>query len=285
MTLTRWDIEDASGVCIAHDGDLFVVRHDALLRVDPRSGKSKKVVPLKYGGVVASNATHVFAGEDKKALAIALGKKPKVAQKMSASGEGPCCIAPSPDGRFVLVVGIDEGGTLKCFELGKPRALWTIGSVRYAQAVWTPDGKRFVTASSDWNARVKVHDASSKGATVLDLHDPHGPGKPDEPGPSISGFVMDPSGDRVWFGSKLGIASLALAEGAKPDWIVRDRNVTCMALDGTRLIAGTESGWVLVVDRDKREVLETLPTNGPVVDVDARGGHIAAAIEGAIFYR
>src|SRR5258705_13826953 len=116
----RHNLDEVSNVRIASDGDLFVVRPDALLRMDPRTGKTKKVTVLKYGGALAISSTHVFAGEDKKVLVLALGKKPKVVQKLSASGEGPCSITPSPDGRFVLVVGNDEGGTLKCFELGKP---------------------------------------------------------------------------------------------------------------------------------------------------------------------
>ena len=280
----RHDLEDVSNVRIAAEGDLFVVTSDALLRMDPATGKTRSITKLKYGGVIALGATHVFAGEDKKVLAIALGKKPKVIAKLSASGEGPMSIAPSPDGRFVLVGGSDEGGTLKCFELGKPRALWTIGGVRYARTAWTPDGKRFVTASQEWSTTIKVHDASAKGSTLVDLGNPHLKKPKDDPGPSVNDVVMEPSGTAL-LGSDEGIGRIELREGANADWLLRNHEVCALALDGSTAVAGCKDGTVLVFDLAKRAITETLSVGAEVHDLDAKNGHIAVTIENAVLFR
>ena len=259
-------VEGATFLRFAHDGALLVVTEQALVKIDAKTSKQKQLIAINYGGPLEVAGKRALVGADKKVLHLDLAKaKPAEIAKLSTTGDGACSIALSPDQRFVLVVGSDEGGTLKCFELGKPRALYTIGSVRYARTVWTPDGTRFVTASCNWSARVKVHDAK-RGDTVVDLGDPHHWKSGDEPGPSVDALVMAPSGEHLWFGSRVGVGRLPLVAKANAEWLVRDHNVGPLVLAGKRLWAGCRDGKLLAIDLATNQV-ETFAVDGEVHDL------------------
>ena len=282
------ELAGASCVRFAPDGALLVGAEAGLFRVDPSTRKPKQLIATDGdAGPIALSADGkmIFVGESKRVLVAKLAKQPRVSAKLASSGDGVMSIAPSPDGRLVLVVGNDEGGTLKCFELGKPRAKYTIGSVRYAQTAWLPGGSRFLTASLDWSAAVRVHDAT-KGTVVIDLGDPH-PERADagqNPGPSINAVAVEPSSGDALLGSDQGVMRLALAAGAEPTWLLRDHEVHALAVGPTRLVAGCSNGKLRTIELRTGKVVATIQAEAGVVSVDvsADGKRLAFVTDGSV---
>ena len=284
----RCDLAGANCVRFALDGSLLVAADRGVFRIDPATAKARKLFAAKYQAgplALSADGKTLFVGDDKHVHVVPIPARPRARAKLTASGDSVMSCAPSPDGKRVLVVGSDEGGTLKCFELGKPRAVYTIGSVRYAQTAWLPDGKRFVTASIDWNAEVRVHDATN-GSVLVDLGDPH-PSRADagdNPGPSIEAIVIEPGGN-AWLGSRYGLAQLI--DGAKPTWRLRDHDVRALALAGSRLAIGCGDGSIHIMELRTTKMLATMPAGAAVLSLaySRDGKQLAYVIDGAVEWR
>ena len=269
----------AVDACFAPDGALLVAADRGVFRVDPRSGKSTKLFAVAYqAGPLALSAGTLFVGDDRRVHVVPLTKRPRATMRWTAAGDGVMSCSPSPDGKRVLVVGNDEGGTLKCFERGKPRALYTIGNVRYAQTAWLDD-TRYVTASIEWSAAVRVHDAAS-GAVVTELGDPH-PRRTragSEPGHSIDAIAIEAGA--AWLGSRHGLARLALVARAKAKWLVTDREVSALALAGPRLAIGCRDGSVSILKAGK--IVSTVRAGASVLAVALSSSQLAYVTDNAV---
>jgi hypothetical protein len=268
-------------VRLANDGSLLVGAMDAVHRVDPRTGKRARWLATPGGAgpiEMSPDRATAFVGDGKRVHVVPIAAKPKPAATLSVNGDGVMSIGPSPDGKQVLVVGNDEGGILKCYVLGKSRARYTIGSVRYAKTAWLADGARYVTASIEWNACVRVHDAAT-GETVVDLGDPY-PGADDTYGPGVDAIAV--VGEHAIVGSKLGLMKLPLA-GGKPTWLDRGPEVGALALAGDRIVASFGDGIIRTFAGAK--VAEQLSAGPGIVDLDAYAGKLAWVRDGVVGLR
>jgi len=276
------EIEGASCVRIARDGSLLVGAFDAVYRIDPRTGKRARWLATPGGAgpieMSADRAT-AFVGDGKRVHVVPLAARPKAAATMSVAGDGVMSIALAPDDKQVLIVGNDEGGILKCYELGKSRARYTIGSVRYAKTRWTADGTRYVTASIEWNASVRVHDAAT-GETIVDLGDPY-PDADDTYGPGVDALAV--TGEHAILGSKLGLMKLGLAAGSKRTWLDRGPEVGAIAVTRTAIVASFGDGIIRTFTGSK--VTAQLSAGPGILDLDTHDGKLAWARDGVVGLR
>jgi hypothetical protein len=188
-------IAEGRDVCFAGE-QLFVATGVGLERVD--DGVATVVMAFKWGTdlVRASpDGSLVFCNEAKRVHTVDV-RTGSSTMTWASAGEGPSCVAPSPDGRGVIVVGGDEGGTLKRHTIGVKRATQNLGGFRYGQVAWLDD-RQFVSATAPHHRTVlTLH--SADGARLMAL------GDTDSGGPVC---VRD---GNVCIGTRAGVFSVAL---------------------------------------------------------------------------
>src|SRR5262245_28903618 len=131
MDVTRHELEGAGNVRFTADGALLAIVEAGLVRIErTKTPKPTKLLAIAGGGPIAvsGDRSRAFVGDGKKLHALELkAKKPRTLATMTVNGDGVMGIAASRDGGEVLVAGNDEGGILKHYDVGKPRARYTIG--------------------------------------------------------------------------------------------------------------------------------------------------------------
>jgi DNA-binding beta-propeller fold protein YncE len=249
-------IKQGRDVCFAGDR-LFVATDVGLERI--HNGSAEVVLAFKWGtdGVSASaDGALLFCNDAKKVHTIDTNTGVPT-MTWSTTGEGPFSIAPSPDGRTVIVSGSDYGGTLKVHALGEKRAVKRWGGLRYAQVAWL-DATRFVSATTP-HSKTLLTLHSADGATLMEL------------GRAGSGAGLAVRDGQVCVGTKKNVRVVALkasADEAHSTVLWDGGAVHALAARGSDLLIASDAGVFLVDARGAAKQLDAAPAIAVAANAD-----------------
>ncbi len=220
-------------------GELYAVSHQMLHAIDDDTR------PLYSAQDVLGLALEPTLDESKLLIGDGIFvflydlESEEIVSRWRSSGEGPGCISPSPDGSHFIVVGSDEGGTVKRFEFGQKRARKTRGSLRYGQIAWLDD-ETFVCLSSSHQAWLSTLDHELKGEETIGslAH--------------TSRCIAVTDGD-VLVGSPKGLAKVSLHPLKSTTWWNGPEATALAICDDGRLAVGTRDGLFIVSANGKRK--------------------------------
>ena len=118
-----------------------------------------------YGAVLPDNDRVLTLQSNRLSVFTMAGNKELLNLPISS---GAFAVAPSADGRFVAVVGIDKGLQIWDLKSGRQRHIFMAENAGFQGVAWTKDGKQILTASRDGTARLwNVPDLPEQDSTKL----------------------------------------------------------------------------------------------------------------------